>query len=116
MNRNRDNVNQGFLLPRDVNDSGTCSVDLDDFAKCVEIFNARGIDLNALCINNVGILSGKPNHYKLLFKLDKPLQTKKIIIDKNTILEFRCMTSDGSLYLYQLVSHLTSYLSRPNWY
>jgi hypothetical protein len=37
--------------------SGTCSVDLDDFAKCVEIFNARDIDLNTLCINNVGILS-----------------------------------------------------------
>jgi hypothetical protein len=75
--------------------SGTCSVDLDDYAKCVEIFNARGIDLNALCINNVGILSGKSNHYKLLFKLDKPLQTKKILIDKNTILELRCMTSEG---------------------
>jgi hypothetical protein len=75
--------------------SGTCSVDLDDFTKCVEIFNARCIDLNVLCINNVGILSGKPNHYKLLFKLDKPLQTKKIVIDKNTILELRCMTSEG---------------------
>jgi hypothetical protein len=52
----------------------TCSLDLDNYSKSVELFNSFGIDLDDLCSNNVGILSGKPNHYKLLFKIDKPLK------------------------------------------
>jgi hypothetical protein len=52
-------------------------LDLDNYSKSVELFKSHGIDLEDLCSRNVGILSGKLNHYKLLFKIDKPLQTKK---------------------------------------
>jgi CRISPR/Cas system-associated protein Cas7 (RAMP superfamily) len=72
---------------------GRYDILLDNYSKSVELFKSHGIDLDHLCSNTVGILSGKPNHYKLLFKIDKPLQTKKIVAPVSELLELLIKSS-----------------------
>lgn len=75
--------------------SGTCSLDIDNYTKTHELFKEKGIDLTKLCNEHIGILSSNPNHYKLLFTLDVPMTTKKVTIGNETIFEFRCVSAEG---------------------
>ena len=76
--------------------SGTCALDIDDYQQTYYEFQALGIDLAKMVEDNVGIVSGVENRYKLLFKLETPLRTKFIKDSKNSIIyELRSGTACG---------------------
>lgn len=74
--------------------SGTCTLDIDDFAAAADWCAMQGLDLNALWTapDAVKISSGRPNRGKLLFRLPVPLPSKKIIEGDANIIDFRCGT------------------------
>ena len=49
------------------------TLDIDDLAYALGWFDDHGIDLTKLMMSGVQIDSGKANHSKLVFKLDKPM-------------------------------------------
>lgn len=74
--------------------NSTCAIDIDDFSKCSEWLEKHGIDIAALLMaeDGVQISSGRDNRAKLIYRIEKPLPTKKLDDIK---LEFRCATQDG---------------------
>ena len=77
--------------------SGTCAIDIDDVLEARIWLAERGVDLDALLEADDAVLisSGRPNRAKLLYRLSKPLVSKKIIFDKRNIIDFRCGTANG---------------------
>jgi putative DNA primase/helicase len=79
----------------------TCSIDLDDVIRATEWLSDREVDLATLknAPDAVGIISGKSNSFKLLYRLPDgfPALASKVITGKagDTALEFRCATKDG---------------------
>lgn len=78
--------------------SGTCALDIDDVELARKWLKAHGISLDALwnAPDAVRISSGRPNHGKLLYRLGKPICSKKIVEGKFNILDFRCGTRVGT--------------------
>lgn len=74
--------------------SGTCAVDIDDMKLATAWCEQRGIMLPTYlkAPDAVQILSGVPGRGKLLYRLEKPLQTIK---PKGCGIELRCATVDG---------------------
>jgi hypothetical protein len=83
----------GLLLAH----SGRCSLDVDNYELAKKWLAERDVDLDALinAAHAVRIESGRAGRTKLLYRLSKPLTTKQVEIDGNTILEFRCASSTG---------------------
>ena len=81
--------------------SPTCAIDCDDVAEATIWLADHGIDLVALqnAPDAVGIISGKPNSSKLMFRLPEglPALTSKALTGPTgrMILEFRCATKSG---------------------
>lgn len=77
--------------------SGTCALDVDDLDGARVWLLERGVDLDKLlaAADAVQISSGRPGRAKLVYKLLIPLPSRKISLDKRTLLEFRCGTADG---------------------
>ena len=72
------------------------TLDVDDFLGAKKWLNKRGVDLAALLLaDTVQISSGRSNRAKLLYTMDKPRLTHKIIEAAKTILEFRCADRNG---------------------
>lgn len=78
--------------------SGTCALDIDDWAAAEDWCLMQGIDLEALwnAPDAVRIVSGRPNSGKLLYKLVLPLVshqvTRKVDGKAHAIIDFRCGT------------------------
>ena len=77
--------------------SGTACLDIDDFAASVDWCAEHGIDLQALwdAPEAVKISSGRPNRGKLLFRVATPLPSKKVIVGKQSVIDFRCASRRG---------------------
>ena len=77
--------------------SGTCAIDVDDYAMAHEWLMERGVDLDELFAreDSVQISSGKQGHGKLLYALPVPMASKQIKVDKKCIVDFRCATAAG---------------------
>lgn len=84
--------------------SGTCSIDLDNLPEARTFLAACGVDIDALLAarDAVMISSGRPNRAKLIYRLDKPLPSKKLARYTNILdgkqyhaLELRCATRSG---------------------
>lgn len=79
--------------------SGTCAIDIDDFANASFAANLQGLDLTSLfnSLDAVGISSGRQNHGKLLYAMPfgLVLPSKKLSVDGKNYLDFRCGTADG---------------------
>jgi putative DNA primase/helicase len=79
----------------------TCALDVDDLIQATKWLSERGIDLTELqnAPDAVGIVSGKVNSFKLIYKLPneiKVLPSKAITGPSgNMMLEFRCATKKG---------------------
>ncbi len=78
--------------------SGTCAIDVDDYARARDWLAERGVDLDALFMapDAVQITSGRANHGKLIYTLPEPLISKQIKHDKKGVIDFRCATSTGT--------------------
>lgn len=89
------NENVGYGLAHAY--SGTMALDIDVWAKSVELLKEHGIDLSELAAapDSVMIDSGNPGHAKFLFRMPASLPSKKIIVDGQTIYELRCSTANG---------------------
>lgn len=83
----------GLLLAH----SGLCTLDVDNYELAKPWLAERGVDLDALlnATDAVRFESGRPNRFKLLYRLSRPTTTTKIEMAGNTILEFRCASSTG---------------------
>lgn len=79
--------------------SGTCAIDVDDYARAREWLQERGIDLDELfnAPESVQLASGRANRGKLIYKLPEPLCSKKVALFGNnqSALDFRCATAAG---------------------
>lgn len=81
--------------------SPTCAIDCDDTIKAIEWLGKHDVDLIELqnAPDAVGVVSGKPNSSKLIYRLPKDISTlpSKAIIGSsgNMMLEFRCATKKG---------------------
>ena len=90
--------NMGVLLSA----SGVCSIDIDHLELAREWLAARGVDLDDLlnAPDAVGISSGRPGSAKLIYSLDTPLPSKKVILQhegvNTVVLEFRSASVGGS--------------------
>lgn len=79
----------------------TCSIDVDDLTQATKWLSDRAVDLIALqnAPDAVGIVSGKPNSFKLIYRLPdgfSALASKAITGPSgNMMLEFRCATRKG---------------------
>jgi putative DNA primase/helicase len=79
----------------------TLALDCDNFRQTIQWFLERDIDLLALknASDAVGILSGKPNSAKLIYRLPEGMSAlpSVAVTDANggTIFEIRCATSKG---------------------
>ena len=79
----------------------TCSIDLDDLIQATKWLSDRAVDLIALqnAPDAVGIVSGKPNSFKLIYRLPdrfSALASKAVTGPSgNMMLEFRCATRKG---------------------
>jgi len=84
--------------------SGTCSIDIDGWDTAVIKLAEQGIDLAELYNDPtaVKIHSGNPGHAKLIYRLDAPMLSKKLIekrvvnnvAEKFNYIDFRCATVD----------------------
>ena len=73
--------------------SGTCAIDIDDLALCVEWMAQRGIDLPELLNAPESVrIESRPGRAKLIYRLTPPLPSFKI---KAAGLELRCASSTG---------------------
>lgn len=77
--------------------SGTMALDVDNWDLATEALQKDGIDLTTMLMDGgaVSISSGRPGRAKLLYKLDQPLPTKKIVVNNITAYELRCATTNG---------------------
>ena len=77
--------------------SGTCAIDIDDLFVTSMVFAERGLNLQDYldAPDAVQINSGRPGSGKLLYRLADPLPSKKIVLLKKTVFEFRSGTSNG---------------------
>jgi hypothetical protein len=84
--------------------SNTCSIDIDNLNEARPFLAAHGVDIDELLAarSSVQIVSGRPNRAKLIYRLDTPLQSKKLARYKNILdgkhyhaLELRCATRGG---------------------
>ena len=81
--------------------NATCSIDLDDVIRATEWLSDREVDLATLinAPDTVGIVSGKANSFKLIYRLPdglKALASKAITgPGGKMMLEFRCSTKSG---------------------
>jgi len=79
----------------------TCAIDLDDLIQATKWLSEHGTDLVALqnATDAVGIVSGKENSFKLLYRLPDGLRAlaSKAITGPSgkMMLEFRCATKSG---------------------
>jgi putative DNA primase/helicase len=79
----------------------TCSIDVDDLIQATKWLSDRAVDLIALqnAPDAVGIVSGKVNSFKLIYRLPDGLQAlgSKAITGPSgdMMLEFRCATKRG---------------------
>lgn len=79
----------------------TCSIDLDDLIQATKWLSDQAVDLIALqnAPDAVGIVSGKPNSFKLIYRLPdrfSALASKAVTGPSgNMMLEFRCATRKG---------------------
>jgi len=76
----------------------TCAIDFDDLIKAKNWFQDKGVEINRYinADDSVQIISGVSNRLKLLFRLKTQLLRSQVIKDDSqTILEFRCATSNG---------------------
>jgi len=73
------------------------TLDIDDFHGAEAWLNERGVDLVHLLQagDAVQIDSGRPNRAKLLYHMDRPRFTHKVIQEGKTVLEFRCADRNG---------------------
>ena len=73
------------------------SLDIDNWSLAEPWFSSHGIDLGDLFIHPdaVQIQSGVPNKGKLLFKIPTPMVHYVIRDEGETVVEFRCMNSNG---------------------
>ena len=53
--------------------SGTCAVDFDDLKRALAGLDKDGVDLDLNALENVHLISGRPNRDKLLFTIAEPL-------------------------------------------
>lgn len=77
--------------------SGTAALDIDDVEVTRVLFQAIGIDLDALLNDpaTVRITRGDPTRGKIIFRMATPLPSKKILHDGKTAYELRCATANG---------------------
>ncbi len=94
-NANRLNESAGLLLAHC--DPPLMTLDIDDFHAAASWFDEREVDLADLlqAEDAVQIVSGRPNSCKLLYRIDHPRLTRKIMQDGKTIFELRCATGNG---------------------
>ena len=73
------------------------TLDIDDFQGTVAWLEERGNDLGKLlqAKDAVQIDSGRPNRAKLLYRMDRPRFTHKVLQEGKTVLEFRCADRNG---------------------
>ena len=78
--------------------SDTCALDIDDMDLARDWLGERGINLDALwnAPDAVRLSSGRPNRGKLIYKLQTPICSKKVVISKQAVLDFRCGTRTGT--------------------
>ena len=92
------NGSAGLLLAHC--DPPMMTLDIDDFHGAEAWLNECGVDLVDLLQagDAVQIDSGRPNRAKLLYHIDRPRFTHKVIQEGKTVLEFRCADrNDGSV-------------------
>ncbi len=81
--------------------SGTCAIDIDDVELAIEAMGKVGIDLREYLFASdaVRISSGRPNRAKLLYRLETPLPSYKVISLRDgvkvNVIDFRCATKGG---------------------
>lgn len=77
--------------------SGTCAVDIDHVTDATTWLAERGVGLDELLLSDDAVIidSGNPGHAKLLYALDTPLVSKKVLHGKQNIIDFRCATATG---------------------
>lgn len=77
--------------------SQTCAIDIDNLALARRWLALKNVDLDALleAPDAVKVSSGRPNRAKLLYRLEAPVRSKKIIIDEQSVIDFRCADSGG---------------------
>ena len=77
--------------------SGTCAIDVDDYARARDWLSERDVSLDELFVDplNVQLSSGRQNRGKLIYALDTPLVSKQIKENDSCILDFRCATAGG---------------------
>ncbi len=94
-NAYRLNESAGLLLAHC--DPPLMTLDIDDFHAAASWFDEREVDLADLlqAEDAVQIVSGRPNHFKLLYRIDRPRLTRKFMQDGKTIFELRCATGNG---------------------
>lgn len=84
--------------------SGTCSIDFDDLERAAAYLKEHQIDVNMLlkAPDAVRISSGRANRAKLLYRLETPLPSLKLVEytaddgKKYKALELRCATTKGT--------------------
>lgn len=81
--------------------SGTCAIDVDDYAKARDWLEERGINIDILFLSptSVQISSGRAGRGKLLYALDTPIVSKqfthKVEGKDKAFIDFRCATASG---------------------
>src|SRR6185369_9572226 len=79
--------------------SGTCAIDIDDYAASKTALGFAGIDLDALFAapDAVTIDSGRPGHAKLVYAMPfgLALPSRKITAAKQAVYDLRCATANG---------------------
>jgi hypothetical protein len=91
-------VNAGYSIALAHAYSNTCSLDIDDYDTAVAALRKSGIELDELLDDSqaVHVVSGKANHFKLLYTLDTPLTSRNVKVDGITSFELRCATATGT--------------------
>jgi hypothetical protein len=77
--------------------SGTCAIDIDDVEAAERLFEERGLSLVDFLLSNVQVISPNPGHAKVICRLPFPIPSKKIVLDKKDVLNFRCMGNQDVL-------------------
>lgn len=78
----------------------TCAIDIDYFPSAIKWLDSKGINLKKHILDSGSVVfaSGKRHSLKLLYRMPVgigALESKKITVDKRTILEFRCASKQG---------------------
>jgi Virulence-associated protein E/Primase C terminal 2 (PriCT-2)/Bifunctional DNA primase/polymerase, N-terminal len=78
--------------------SGTCAIDIDDMEASRRWLAEHSVDLDALwnSATAVRLSSGRENRGKLIYRIPTVLPSKKIIENKQNIIDFRCGNRTGT--------------------